>query len=437
MKEFVSAGIQEALRTRLIAAVTEVCRDETFYVEKFRVEGTLCIVSDRNTFFVFQITELVGSKASEDASPQKNSSSSESDQHDSSQSRNNSHMWLDETDRSDSIEADQNANLADFHINQNFTPGSDKGNQLTNNTSVSASQFTLPTPSGSASRKTPVSRPNTRHRRKISYNENSENGSNADMNGAPEGELLQTIKQELPDFALEDSMVTNIRGSAGDNLLKMSTGVDLSSFGLDDNVKNKRRPYKARGGINSYAFSGRCYEEIYVRTPHGLYRYMCRLCNSMFKIRNGLYEHLNGHFGRRPHACRQCDARFAHHSSLHNHVRNKHSLQTEEEKQAALRHCCHTCGRRFRYPSELERHKAVHDEFPVNPNSAGAFGHGILAEAAGIEVAQQMSSANVASSSCQLQQDSANHFEFQIIDPLAAFETLQNGDNGRIDVGTS
>lgn len=98
------------------------------------------------------------------------------------------------------------------------------------------------------------------------------------------------------------------------------------------------------------------FEEVHVETEHGIYRYRCKFCNNMFKIRNSLYEHLNSHFGKKPHQCSFCGDSFAHHSSLHNHIRNKHSFQTSAEKQASFKHCCPGCERKFRFRSELERH---------------------------------------------------------------------------------
>ena len=98
------------------------------------------------------------------------------------------------------------------------------------------------------------------------------------------------------------------------------------------------------------------FEDISYQTPQGTYKYRCRFCNNMFKIRSSLYEHLNSHFGQKPYVCPHCGDRFAHHSTLHNHVHNKHSFQTSAERKASFRHSCPACGRRFRYPSELDRH---------------------------------------------------------------------------------
>lgn len=116
---------------------------------------------------------------------------------------------------------------------------------------------------------------------------------------------------------------------------------------------------KMDGASDTFQYAqmiARYFDEIHIETEQGLYRYRCKVCNNMFKIRNSLYEHLNSHFGKKPHQCSFCGDSFAHHSSLHNHVRNKHSFQTSAEKQASFKHFCLGCDRKFRYRSELERH---------------------------------------------------------------------------------
>lgn len=107
------------------------------------------------------------------------------------------------------------------------------------------------------------------------------------------------------------------------------------------------------------------FDEIYVETENGIHRYRCKFCGNTFKVRNSLYEHLNSHFGKKPHICNFCGDCFAHHSSLHNHVRNKHSFQTSAEREASLKHLCVGCDRKFRYRSELERHLKCNPEHAI------------------------------------------------------------------------
>ena len=52
----------EVIRSLLTDAIVDLCRREAFYVEELRIEGTLCIVSDRSSVLVTQITEQIGDK---------------------------------------------------------------------------------------------------------------------------------------------------------------------------------------------------------------------------------------------------------------------------------------------------------------------------------------------------------------------------------------
>ena len=53
-------GKWEKLRSRIRAAVVALCQEDAFYLSELRIEGTLCIVSDRTSVLVTQITEQVG-----------------------------------------------------------------------------------------------------------------------------------------------------------------------------------------------------------------------------------------------------------------------------------------------------------------------------------------------------------------------------------------
>ena len=53
-------GRSEELRLRIRAAIVALCQEDIFYLKELRIEGTLCIVSDRTSVLVTQITEQVG-----------------------------------------------------------------------------------------------------------------------------------------------------------------------------------------------------------------------------------------------------------------------------------------------------------------------------------------------------------------------------------------
>jgi len=96
------------------------------------------------------------------------------------------------------------------------------------------------------------------------------------------------------------------------------------------------------------------FEKINIDTPQGHYKYKCRICHKMFKIRTSLYGHMNSHTGNRRYTCNQCGRKFVHHSSLHNHVNYKHGIKVAQE--SVMRYRCTGCDRGFKFWSQLERH---------------------------------------------------------------------------------
>lgn len=61
---------KQKLRSLLINAIIDLCRKESFYLEELRIEGTLCVVSDRSSALIMQITEQVGEKTTSDTDPE-------------------------------------------------------------------------------------------------------------------------------------------------------------------------------------------------------------------------------------------------------------------------------------------------------------------------------------------------------------------------------
>ena len=54
------ADKHQKLRLLLTDAIIDLCRRETFYIEELRIEGTVCLVSDRSSVVIAQITEQIG-----------------------------------------------------------------------------------------------------------------------------------------------------------------------------------------------------------------------------------------------------------------------------------------------------------------------------------------------------------------------------------------
>lgn len=75
---------KQKLRSLLINAIIDLCRKESFYLEELRIEGTLCVVSDRSSALIMQITEQVGEKTNSDTEPEDTSVHMLMDEHSSS-----------------------------------------------------------------------------------------------------------------------------------------------------------------------------------------------------------------------------------------------------------------------------------------------------------------------------------------------------------------
>ena len=57
-----SGGRKQALRCILSQAIKELCRREAFYIAELRIEGTICLVSDRSSALIIHLTEQVADK---------------------------------------------------------------------------------------------------------------------------------------------------------------------------------------------------------------------------------------------------------------------------------------------------------------------------------------------------------------------------------------
>lgn len=57
------SGRKQALRCILSEAIIELCRREAFYIAELRIEGTICVVSDRSSALIIHLTEQVSEKS--------------------------------------------------------------------------------------------------------------------------------------------------------------------------------------------------------------------------------------------------------------------------------------------------------------------------------------------------------------------------------------
>ena len=290
--------VQESLRKRLVSAVTEICRNESFYNEEMKIEGTICIISDKNSFVVFQITELISASCSGSVAAFKNSSID----NEKSQKKENQ---LFHSYKSSLLDFETNKLLNDVNANEK-TVENNQNNVDETSLNLSASFSSNPEESFSNDNNfvarldnnlyknknflENLSLSNTnllnknkkfgnfiRKRRRIIYKNkfanqnilnNSDNSSDLTKNkNLQKTNLIRVnnlldktnIKQEVPDKDYENA--ENFSFTNNNNAEEVNK---ISQQFSKNNEKNNNDTFTE--------FSNNCYEEIYMRTPHGIYR---------------------------------------------------------------------------------------------------------------------------------------------------------------------
>ena len=302
--------IQESLRKRLVTAVTEVCRNETFYNDEMKIEGTICIISDKNSFVVFQITELVGAGGSEDAAMFDNCSNDEEGSYatykNSQKEKENSCLndkgRLFDLNNSDaqgtngkgSCANEESSNQNDLNLSASFTSNPEelfdnKNNKSlvarVNNNSLFENKSFIENLSLSNTNLLKKNRKLgsfiKKRRRMMSTNNNDNDINNiANINDIINNSInnnniqdiinntnlatlsTNSIKQELPDFEYENTENLTIINNLNNN---HNNNNNSNKLLLNIDLNNKQQ--------DSFCeFSSRCYEEIHIRTSHGIYR---------------------------------------------------------------------------------------------------------------------------------------------------------------------
>nr|XP_042899690.1 oocyte zinc finger protein XlCOF15-like [Parasteatoda tepidariorum] len=89
-----------------------------------------------------------------------------------------------------------------------------------------------------------------------------------------------------------------------------------------------------------------------IRVPKARPVFQCHLCEKKYYYKNDINEHINVHFGWKPHKCKECDQHFCGLRSLRMHVKSCH----EERKY----YPCSICDKQFATKLSLKVHIRSH-----------------------------------------------------------------------------
>lgn len=340
----------ETLRSLLSDAIIELCRREAFYVEELRIEGTICVVSDRSSALIVQITEQVGNKTStsNDAveagdsqlpvvvATQRNcdppseappmSCAGTDDGEGCSASATVKH-YVRRRLRSCRHCGAQFIRLGSLHSHVRrrhpLAVFSNRRKGLTSYMSSNKMRNQAPACSDEASGA------NTSRNSEVGFNQNmllsalkSEPSFSGDsLHGFPP-DLNLGLQQMVRTLSMMSSLPINNNGHFPPVFTMASTA---NSFPTDDDPIELRR--SADG------------------------KFACPYCTKTYGFKHSLKEHIDVHRGRRPHICRHCGASFAHLASLCAHIRRRH----DDRMPAEFR--CSLCGEKLMNLQSLKQHR--------------------------------------------------------------------------------
>jgi len=340
----------QTLRSLLSDAIVELCRREAFYVEELRIEGTICVVSDRSSALIVQITEQVGNKtsANNDASGAGNAS----------------------------LPVDVTTNLtfstaSETHTTLGANEGESKNGpvpvkhyvrrRLRSCRHCGAHFIRLGSLQSHIRRRHPLAVFTTRRKGLTSYTSSDKvqkpaagcndegNGSSISASRNPEvsfnqNMLLSAMKSE-PSFSGETlhSFPPDLNLGLQQMVRTLSM---MSSLPINNNGHFPPAFTMASSG-NSYPPDDDPIE--LRRSADG--KFACPYCTKTYGFKHSLKEHIDVHRGRRPHICRHCGASFAHLASLCAHIRRRH----DDRMPAEFR--CSLCGEKLMNLQSLKQHR--------------------------------------------------------------------------------
>lgn len=367
----------DTLRSLLSDAIIELCRREAFYVEELRIEGTVCVVSDRSSALIVQITEQVGNKTTS-AGHEADGTGSDS-----------------QLPTIDSVTTKPNSNSAPPETQTSSCAGMGVGTseslavkqcyvrrRLRSCRHCGAHFIRLGSLQSHIRRRHPLAILSSRRKGLTSYLSSSKScqpaaacsdiGSRTDVSFARNSDstfnqnmLLNAMKSE-PGFS-PDSLPHGFPPDLNLGLQQMVRTLSMmSSLPINNNSHHFPPSFSVASAGNSYPADDDPVE--LRRSADG--KFACPYCTKTYGFKHSLKEHIDVHRGRRPHVCRHCGASFAHLASLCAHIRRRH----DDCMPAEFR--CSLCGEKLMNLQSLKQHRTwrhkdaprLSDPIPATPN---------------------------------------------------------------------
>jgi len=336
----------ETLRSLLSDAIIELCRREAFYVEELRIEGTVCVVSDRSSALIVQITEQVGNKTSA-----------------GSGAGEEGHIEL-------PVVVTTKLNFDPMPGPHPPPPGEERGSCQAEDRSRSSvtkqyvrrrlhscrhcgAHFIRPGSLQSHIRRRHPLATFAARRKGVSAASSSSRSwkqSSDVAAGTVRGNSGDQLDQDVRLNAMKSEpafSTDSLHGFPPDLSVSLQQMVRTLSMmsSLPVNSSGHFSPAFASG--NPFPADSDPLE--LRRSADG--KFACPYCSKTYGFKHSLKEHIDVHRGRRPHVCRHCGASFAHLASLCAHIRRRH----DDRMPAEFR--CSLCGEKLMNLQSLKQHR--------------------------------------------------------------------------------
>jgi len=312
----------ETLRSLLSDAIIELCRREAFYVEELRIEGTVCVVSDRSSALIVQITEQVGNTTSD--------VTNELDKARNHQlpvvtaTKLNFNPMMSSTGQSTAVKHYARRRLHSCrHCGAHF--------------------IRLGSLRSHVRRRHPLAVFSPR-RRKVATSQIQQQPAVCSV-----GETGSSVNQKMVMSAMKSEPLsgeTMNHGFPPDLNLSLQQMVRtlsmMSSLPISNNAHFPPAAFTMSAPASDDPVELR-------RSADG--KFACPYCTKTYGFKHSLKEHIDVHRGRRPHICRHCGASFAHLASLCAHIRRRH----DDRMPAEFR--CSLCGEKLMNLQSLKQHR--------------------------------------------------------------------------------